>query len=469
METYVNIFRNFKMTTIQVKTTLFKVLLSGFFAVLQESRALALTPQQRWSAAGGNFNNSFFAEHWFVLTAAAVGIILSLLLLGISHNRITKPRRGTNQLFTDYANRSGLNTWERHLLFSIAAKAGLKQSEVIFTLGSAFERGATIIVEESVTAGQTSTQIEQLRAQLFFLREKLGFQKRAPASIGSSTRSKRLASSQIPVGKKIHLVRRTGHPSDTIESTVIENNDAGLAVKLTKPVKIVFGEVWYARYYFGASVWEFDTSVISCKGDILVLNQSDDLRFVNRRRFLRVPVYRPAFVAHFPFIRTFDASGHKSMKSFRMYRSSSGSSGDVCGPPEFVPAVVTELAGPGLCIEAPLELKVDDRVLVVFKLDEEDNAEPVPESGGDKTNAAPDVQSETKGEKIAEDIGVVRHIKALQEGFSIAIELTGLSDSDVNELIRATNTASLKMKYENVPVSKNVKEGAAKPAVTQGV
>ena len=81
----------------------------------------------------------------------------------------------------------------------------------------------------------------------------------------------------------------------------------------------------------------------------------------------------------------------------------------------------------------------------------------------------PDVQSRTKGEKIAEDIGVVRHIKALQEGFSIAIELTGLSDSDVSELIRATNAASLKMRPENIPASENVKEGAGKPAVTQGV
>ena len=139
------------------------------------------------------------------------------------------------------------------------------------------------------------------------------------------------------------------------------------------------------------------------------------------------------------------------------------------GPPEFVPAVITELAGPGLCIEAPLELKVDDRVLVVFKLDEENIAEPVPEREGDKTKAAPDLQSRTKEEKIAEDIGVVRHITALQEGFSIAIELTGLSDPDVSELTRATNAASLKMRSKNVLVSENVKEGAGKPAVTQGV
>ena len=457
------------MTTIQVKKTLFEVLLSGFFVVIQESRTLALSPQERWRAAGGNFNNGFISEYWFTLSAAAIGILLSVLLLAISHNRIKKQRRGTNRPFTEYSNRSGLNAWERHLLFSIASKAGLKQSEAIFTLSGAFERGSTAIVEDSVAAGQTSAQTEQLKAQLFFLREKLGFQKRAPASIGSSTRPKRLASRQIPIGKKIHLLRRTGHPSDTIESTVIENNESGLAVKLAKPVKIVFGEAWCARYYFGASVWEFDTSVISCKADILVLNQSDDLRFVNRRRFLRVPVYKPAFVARFPFTKICDASSHKSMKSFRIYRSSADASDDVWGPPVFIPAVVTELAGPGICIEAPLKLKVDERVLVMFKLDEESIAEPARESEGDKTNTPPEGQSRTKREKIAEDIGIVRHIKALQEGFSIAIELTGLSDSDVSDLIRVTNAASLKMRHENLPLSKNVKEGTVQTAVAQRV
>jgi len=46
--------------------------------------------------------------------------------------------------------------------------------------------------------------------------------------------------------------------------------------------------------------------------------------------------------------------------------------------------------------------------------------------------------------KIIEDIGEVRHTQAVQNGLSIAVELMGLSDSDINELICATNTASMK-------------------------
>jgi len=111
------------------------------------------------------------------------------------------------------------------------------------------------------------------------------------------------------------------------------------------------------------------------------------------------------------------------------------------GPPEFVPAVVSELAGPGLCIELPLEVKTGDRVLVVFEL-----------SG--KTDRDSDLRKadKTAPVEVIEDVGEVRHVKAIENGFSIAVELTGLSDSDVNELIRATNAASLMTRAENQDV-----------------
>jgi len=45
---------------------------------------------------------------------------------------------------------------------------------------------------------------------------------------------------------------------------------------------------------------------------------------------------------------------------------------------------------------------------------------------------------------VVQDIGQVRHIEAVQNGFSVAVELTGLSDSDIDELICAANLASVK-------------------------
>ena len=97
-----------------------------------------------------------------------------------------------------------------------------------------------------------------------------------------------------------------------------------------------------------------------------------------------------------------------------------------------MPAVVTELAGPGLRIELPLDVKMGERVLVVFNL----NGKNDQTSGSQETGSAATA-------KIIEDVGEVRHTKPIENGFSIAVELTGLGDSDVNELIRATNAASL--------------------------
>lgn len=442
----------FKMITTTIMTAMLNAVYSG---------ALGLTPEQRWRAAGNRLDTGFMSEYWFIFMAGFVGIILCVVLLVISRNRVARQREKKNQMFGVYAAQNGLSERERQLLLGIALKAGLKQSEAIFTTRSAFERGAAIMLEESASLHYTEAQIEQLKAQTFFLREKLGFQKRSTISIGMSTKPKRLNSRQIPVGKKIYMVRRTSQPSNTIESFIIENNDLELVVKVAKPVKVVFGEVWYARYYFGASVWEFDTSVVSCNNDVWVLNHSDEMRFINRRRFLRVPVHKQAFIAYFPFTRKSVTDGHKSMKSFRMYRSSAGEQGSVWGPPEFVPAVVTELAGPGLCVEARLELKVGDRVLVVFELDEEVKRSSAPLGQTDKAITS----------NIVEDVGLVRHVKAVENGFSLAVELTGLSDSEVNDLIRATNAASLRAGpgSQGSGVSDGVGNKAEETAAAQGV
>jgi len=133
-------------------------------------------------------------------------------------------------------------------------------------------------------------------------------------------------------------------------------------------------------------------------------------------------------------------------------------------PPEFIPAVVTELAGPGLRIEAPLDVKVGDRVLVLFKLGEEENQDADLQNTG-KASAP----------RIIEDMGEVRHTKAIQNGLSIAVELIGLSDLNVNELIRITNAASLKtcVGNQDVPALADNKQDAEEsvpvPTGTEGV
>jgi hypothetical protein len=240
---------------------------------------------------------------------------------------------------------------------------------------------------------------------------------------------------------------------------------------LTTPVESKLGEFWRARYYFGVSVWEFDTSVVRCNGDILVLNHSDDMRFISRRRFLRVRVNKPAFIARFPFSRTLRPNSVSSNKGLAVKQGSANASGNIWGPPEFIPATVTELGGPGLLIEAPLEAKAGDRILVIVNLSETIDARPSNAGFRLKPAVGGSISDTRRESRIVEDIGEVRHTKAIQDGFSIAVELTGLSDSNVSELIRATNAASIRtnVNRQDSPDSVETEEKVSKPEIVRGV
>jgi hypothetical protein len=400
---------------------------------------LALTPLERLKASGGRFGVTLETDSWFVLAALVAIILLIVMFLVVSYGQVIHRRRADNPLFTEYAHKSGLSRYESKILFELAQKAGLRRSEAIFTMADAFDGGAAKMIEENLVK-QPVEKSERLKTELSFLREKLGFQKKSAATIGSLEKSRKLSSRQIPVGKKLHITRRKTRNLADIESTVVKNDDVELAVRLAMRVESAPGEFWRVHYYFGASVWEFDTSVVGCSGDILILNHSDDVRFINRRRFLRAPVNRSAFVALFPFVRILPNSDGIKAGSGAEPGKALAYNGS-WRPPEFVPAVVTELAGPGLRIELPLEVKMGDRVLVVFELNGK--------TGPDSARQGAD---ETAPVRIVEDVGEVRHVKAIENGFSMAVELTGLGDSDVNELIRATNAASLMARAQNQDV-----------------
>jgi hypothetical protein len=219
------------------------------------------------------------------------------------------------------------------------------------------------------------------------------------------------------------------------------------------------------RYNFGASVWEFDAPVVSCHGGILVLAHTDDVRFINRRRFLRVPVKQPAFIARFPFARTLPLSDDEISQQNQTHVSA-----DTWGPPEFVPAEVTEMAGPGLRVEAPLEVKVGDRVVVILKLSESAGRIHQADQGGISPGPNTEQRRVIAASRVVEDIGEVRHAEATQNGFSIAVELTGLNDSNVSEMVRATNTASMKPSVSGGLRDNRLGDGsAAEPALAQGV
>lgn len=441
------------------------VITSGFNMIF-----LALTPIERWKAAGQQ--DTGLSEHRFILIGVAVIIILTVLLLIVSYNRITRERKVSGQLFFDFSEQRGLSGRERQVLLKIAQKAGLKRNQAIFSMVDAFDAGAKKMIEECFTK-QGAEESRWLRTELSFLREKLCFQKKSLVSISSPSKLKRPSSRHILTGKKLYITRRTspdlGDLGD-IESIVIKNDNMELTIQLSTPVESKLGELWRLRYSFGASVWEFDSSVVRCNDDILVLNHSDNIRFISRRRFLRVQVNKPAFIAQFPFSKTLSSNSNNNSKKKPAIKQSSANESDNWGPPEFIPATVTELGGPGLRIETNLEVKVGDRVLVIVNLSEEKAQDLNPPSKSTSLRSVLSMDRKSTLSKIVEDIGEVRHVRALQNGSSIAVELTGLSDSNLNELIRATNAAYKKTNNnsKDAPNSIESEEIVSEPAIAQG-
>jgi len=381
---------------------------------------------ERWSAARrlSDGPSTYALQHGFILTAVATLVVLILLLWWISHRRKVQSRRPTQELFAENAVRRGLSGRERQILLAIVMRSGLGRSHDIFTTVDAFDRGAAKLLAECVRT-RTAQENEQLKTEVAYLREKLGFRAlRSPRGIGISRRP---SSRDIPVGKAVEVACRRRHASVPMRAEVVRNDDLELALELDAPLETRAGDLWCVRYAFGVYVWEFDATAVTCSETRVVLNHTDHVRFVNRRRFRRVAVTMPALVACFPFTKRGGPGTQASTRGARYGTGRDRIPMDIgTGAPAFVQGVVTELAGPGLRIEVPMQIRPGERVLVVFRPTGVAAAGAGGELAVDETY-------------IVEDVGQVKHSRVTSTGVSIAVELSGLNESEIDELVRMTN------------------------------
>lgn len=386
-----------------------------------EEVTLGLTPAERFQAAG-RFESGNTV--WFVVIFGVIALALVVVLATVVWEHSRQKDKSGKDKFLEQAQKRGLSSRESQILLRVAKLTGLKKVESIFTMERAFDIGTGKVLDSATALRMTDEQIKRLGEELAYIREKLGFKKKLMPVTEPVRRLRERSSREIPLGKRVYMTRRLGRDSENIEAIIIKNTDNVLAVRLAVALESSIGERWCVRYYYGASVWEFDVSVVGSEGDVLILNHSDNIRFINRRRFLRVPVRRKAYIAPFAFERQIAA------KSSRPGTNLADVFDEGVVLPRFVPATVTQLAGPGLLIETSLPLEARQRVAVIFDLDVYDDPD---------GTARP-----VRARKIVEDIGIVRHTSQAEKGYSVAVELTGLSDFDVNGLIRATNAAAAK-------------------------
>jgi hypothetical protein len=396
---------------------------------------LGLTPLQRWDAVTRYHGNSA-SNHWFMVIGLGILVILMLLLVSSMYRRKKDTQKQSANVFDEYAKTKKLSAPERETLMNMAVNAGLRRYESIFNLPSAFDRKAA----EMIDTARTEKGIEESQhceAELAVLRSKLDFhQYTAPDTIVTKQDSSP-STRQVPLKKKIYVISNHQENINDCEAVVIENTPAGLTVQFRTPVEIVFGKPWTCRYYSGEFVAEFDTIATKCSGQIVVLQHRNHVRLVNRRKFLRVPVLRPAYVAHFPFRKEPPMDFSQSRRKIVDAQNAPDRTEMHFELPLFVPATVTELGGPGLRINTRLSLNVGDRVLLMFKLEQ-------------KTRTSVSSNPSRNVEKIIEHIAIVRHVTRDDENPSIALELTGLNDDGIDELIRATNEASIEMNNRRI-------------------
>ncbi|MHC4758845.1 MAG: hypothetical protein ACYTE8_09320, partial [Planctomycetota bacterium] len=362
------------------------------------SLVMTLTPIERLEAARRLDSTPASTEKLFMYLGIIAVSILTIMLFVISFERRTRERKKTSNAFKNYARRKGLSEDERKILMRIAKIAGLKRTASIFTMSSAFDRGATAVIEKSFS-NQDPEYGKRLRSEIAFLREKLGFQKRQIDNTAWMSEPEKLTTRRVPVGKKLYLSKKENRTKPQVDGSVVKIDDVNIMIQFDSPVDFQAGDLLCVNYYFGVSAWEFDSSVISCDGNTLVLSHADRIRYINRRRFLRVQVEKPAYIAHYPFDKIFSFRTEiNQIIEDEPSHVERHISDKIWGVPEFVPGMITEIAGPGLRIKTPLELKTGEKVLVVFKLNEIREKDTSSENGQIHTV------------RVVEGVGQVKHV-----------------------------------------------------------
>jgi hypothetical protein len=383
-----------------------------------------LTPGERWRAAG-DFGMGSEIDRWFAF--CVVGTLFLLVLLCLLYLVLNRKRKQhfLKQVIIKHAERLKLDRQEFALMIELVNNAEGDRKDTVFCVAEHFESVEADILSDMVSNGEDYALIDAKRAHFQSLRDKLSFDRLLLDVKDDFSNGEQSSSRFITEGLKVRLRRGGESEDDEVEAVVVDNSRLGISLKLKRSLKVSFHDLWIARYNFKSSVLEYCSSMITYDGGILVLKHSDNIHFIRRRRFARVSINKPGFVARFPFMRDLgDVALKESEGSLLDGIEEEG--GATLGPPEFVCATVTEIGGPGLKIEVPFVVESGERIVVVFRLDSD---------GGGLAHGK---QISTTS-KIIEAVGIVHGVQPFEGGSCAGVELKGCSHYEVDELVRATN------------------------------
>ena len=320
-------------------------------------------------------------NYWHIFLTVGAG--LAAIALTIAAARYFSRRRGAEpgEPFVAACRKAGLTNEEQDLLSCVARLCGLRTPHEVFTVEAAFTKGLDALLASPRARGMSEQGRLYMASLADSLRDKLGFGRPADGVISSSR--------QISEGTRVTMFRGD---QNQFEAIVAQNSSSELVVEPEVPVEFETGLAWTIRYCDGASMWEFDTVGNGRHEGMLLLAHSDNIRFINRRRYERTAIRRPAAVAIFDFLP------------------------DDSSPvlPAFESAQLVEIAGPGVRLVSPLVAQAGQRALVILHL---------------------------QGEPV-QAVGRVRRVDPQAGGeFSIAVELAGLTHTEMAELSRQASMA----------------------------
>jgi len=362
---------------------------------------LALTPIERINAAERGIAGTQVGLWWWALPALLVGILLVMLTASI-YLRWQAREKAALETFRSQADTIGLTQDECNLLHFIARQAMLRNASAIFSMDGAFDTGVAALMRSQRIAQATPAQRTNICAMLSNLRDKLGFQRSSDDDAPQP-----MSSRQINAGAYVSVIE--GASADGAKAQVTQCDPVEMVIEATREVQGQPGESLLLRYFDGATLWEFDAAIIRRHGNVFTLGHAEQLRFINRRRFPRVPTNLAAQVAVFPF-----------------------ENGTTLAPPTFMECQLVEIAGTGLKLRAVLSPKMGERVIVVVKLFE-----------------GRVVQGLAKVRRINAIVGAAQpHPAGMQD---IAVEMLGLHPTEVAELAKETNLAVKRAETELPP------------------
>jgi hypothetical protein len=212
-----------------------------------------------------------------------------------------------------------------------------------------------------------------------------------------------------------------------VEAVIVRNDDLEITVETHEPVGGEAGEDWRVRYRLNGEDWQFDTNSVSCDGRRLTLNHGDQVRAAVHERLELFAPDAPAVVVRFPFLQ-----------------AAVTQSADVTATDwfELVRGVVTRVSDTSIQIRAPLPVAVGDRVLVIFTLSQGGD-----EDGADRAN---------RQSHVVRHVGRVKHQQVAGKETVMLIDLAGLTDREIDELLHFTRVAA---SGANSPVRSPVTQG----------